>query len=94
MNRLSIYVYDPNEFHPSSEDKLVFSRAEYIEFIRVTKEASAYADFSNNISLKCEICGSFRVWDHLKPTLKPGALAYSIPQMPNYPKQRYRSART
>ena len=65
----------------------------YDYFRGLTKEAGAYADFSNNISLKCEICGSYIVLDHLKTTLKPGILAYSIPHMPNYPKQRYRSAR-
>jgi len=40
---------------------LVFSRAEYEEFVEATKEACAYADFSKNISLSCEICGSFLV---------------------------------
>jgi len=55
MNRLSIYINDPNVSDSSSEDELVFSRAEYDEFIRETKEAGAYADFSNNILLKCEI---------------------------------------
>ena len=79
MNRLPIYINDPNESNPSSEDKLVFSRAEYDEFMRVTKEAGAYADFSNNISLKCEICGSFIVLDYLKPTLKPEALRRTLP---------------
>jgi len=59
MNRLPIYINDPNVSDSSLGDELVFSRAEYNEFIRVTKEAGAYADFSNNISLRCEICGSF-----------------------------------
>ena len=60
MSRLAIYIDDPNETDSSAEDKLVFSRAEYEEFVEATKEASAYAGFSNNISLKCEICGSYR----------------------------------
>jgi len=59
MSRLAIYIDDPNETDPSAEDKLVFSRAEYDEFIQATKETGAYSDFSDNISLKCEICGSF-----------------------------------
>jgi len=59
MSRLPIYINDPNETHPSAEDKLVFSRAEYEEFVQVTKEAGVYADFIKDISLRCEICGSF-----------------------------------
>lgn len=41
MNRLTIYINDPNVSDSSLGDELVFSRAEYNEFVRVTKEAGA-----------------------------------------------------
>ena len=59
MNRFLIYVSNSCETDLNPKEELLFSMAEFAEFIRLTKEADAYADFSNNISLKCEICGSF-----------------------------------
>ena len=59
MSRFLIHVSDSWTPDLNPKEELLFSMAEFAEFIRLTKETDAYADFSNNISLKCEICGSF-----------------------------------
>ena len=59
MNRFPIYVSDSWTPDLKSKEPLLFSRTEYAEFIRLIKESGGYTDFSNDISVRCEICGSF-----------------------------------
>ena len=59
MKRFLIYVTDLWDKNLDSEKTLVLSKADYSEFIRLTREADAYNDFSKGISVKCESCDSF-----------------------------------
>ena len=55
MKRFLIYVTDLWEKYSDSEKELVFSKDDYAEFMRLTKDADAYNDFSKDISVKCDI---------------------------------------
>ena len=59
MDRFPIYICESRQSIPKSKNYLFFKKFEYIQFIDLIKKAETHFGFINNVSLKCELCGSF-----------------------------------